>query len=943
MSNGTIKKSQTGRTGTPDDSSQAWSKSNPWRGKAPGTGGDYYEWEEDTGSFTESSSSISTGDTSSNEPLTLIGELTKDLIKSGMTFGSGGGSSNTNSFIANMGSYNAIGGGLGQDMSNLSLLGSQGVTGGSQGKSSGEPAVVESGVILPSGVEKHTSPITPPIAPVITNALPSLPSISNIGAIPFTGVVNWNAIPGGFQPLPQTAGGRKKLYQLSQFHGGLNQKSSPRDIADFECQKAENITVSQVGRIKLLGDIKSTSSGLSTDALAAGGATHIPCSGYGLYIFKSGYSLAATPVEEECDIVAAMDGRYVRLIDNASSATATGDYLDIAGADTNVAPVFYAAGNGLYACDANFGHTTARQCAINVYRVDAGSSQTVTGWKTGKPLIDSPTYDDAAAANMAAGDVKVKEAAETASVDGSMIVECTPTGTGTWNGDYYFYVSWLFDGGVETGLTSSGDDDGTDQPSDVIAFSNETLEFNINLMHDPHATANTELGGDKRIEGGRIYFKKSDGNERYLLGEFNLIDGVKGALDSTFSPWTESGNNYSLGSDIVFDDPPEVYTYASLNAYYANEVYDVSPDINADNASGPAAHNVRYKTAVVGQQGVVFIGNVKFQGKHMPDTMMYSMPNKPGVFPKFNFFDSPSSDGSPIIALAAFQDTILQFKQNAMYVINISNPALFYAEASFRDCGVFNPCQVFTTAFGVIFANKNGCFIYDGQKVISLTNGKFNIGDWGISESSSIEGDAANVPCVGYDPRSQSIIVLKDIGDNSVIDDAWVYNMVTQSWTEGKDIITNTDADRHTNFQISPNGYLSICQDNEEALKTYDIGQASSNVQTVTYITKDLDFGLPTQTKKIFKIYVTYSGNANALTGTYGADGDTSPATAMTNSETSDATLQDADVTDHNVATFTLDSHPSNLKSIMLKFTGSCGEDFEINDISILYRSRPIK
>ena len=59
--------------------------------------------------------------------------------------------------------------------------------------------------------------------------------------------------------------------------------------------------------------------------------------------------------------------------------------------------------------------------------------------------------------------------------------------------------------------------------------------------------------------------------------------------------------------------------------------------------------------------------------------------------------------------------------------------------------------------------------------------------------------------------------------------------------------------------------------------------------------------------------------------------------------ETSDATLDDAGVTDHNVATFTLNSHPSNLKSIAFKFTGSVGEDFEINDISILYRLRPIK
>ena len=99
----------------------------------------------------------------------------------------------------------------------------------------------------------------------------------------------------------------------------------------------------------------------------------------------------------------------------------------------------------------------------------------------------------------------------------------------------------------------------------------------------------------------------------------------------------------------------------------------------------------------------------------------------------------------------------------------------------------------------------------------------------------------------------------------------------------------------------------------------------------------------PSQTKKIFKVYITYKGDANALTGTYGVNGDTSPTEAMTNSETSDATLENAGTTDHNIATFTLNSHPADVKSIMFKFTGACGTDFEINDISILYRLRPIK
>ena len=463
------------------------------------------------------------------------------------------------------------------------------------------------------------------------------------------------------------------------------------------------------------------------------------------------------------------------------------------------------------------------------------------------------------------------------------------------------------------------------------------MEFNLSLFHEASADGNGQLGADKRIEGARIYFKESTSTERFLLAEFNMIDGVKGSLDSTFTPWNESSDIYNLSSDIIFTDPPEVYTYASLNGYYANEVYTDSKDIIDDGVAGPTAHDVRYKTAVVGQQGAVFIGNVKFKGKHKPDGMMFSMPGKPGVFPQYNFFDSPSSDGSQITALAAFQDTILQFKENSMYVINVSNPAQFYAEAAFRNCGVSNPCQVFTTAFGVIFANKHGCYIYDGQKVISLTNGKFNVGDWGLSESSSIADDDGNVPCVGYDPRSQSIIVLKDIGDNSVIDDAWVYNMLTQSWTEGIEIITNTNADRHTNFQIAPNGYLCICQDNEENLKTYNIGVAST--QDITYVTKDMDFGLPSQTKKIMKVYITYTSGASNVPASAGVLFGVNGATPAT--EFSSGTFSTSQT--NTLLTLVPTSAATGCKSFAIKITDTVDKEFEINDISILYRTRSIK
>ena len=789
------------------------------------------------------------------------------------------------------------------------------------------------------------------VSPSIPSALPSLPSISNVGSVPFTGTVS--TIPGGFQPLPQTAGGRKKLYQLSQFHGGINQKSSPRDISDQECQEAVNVTFSNVGRIKLLGDCLNTDNPLK-EFPAVDGAAGAPLSGYGLFEFTAPVDLAGNNPGVR-PILLTSDGDEIdALCDNDGDGdddTVVG-WINFAGTgatDVDVAPVFYAAGSGVYVCDAFFGNANTNKAKIYVYRKDINGSVPVSGWVEGGPLIPSPEFHLSSATC-----VEVHNAAADAGANGRMEVIIINTGTGTWAGAYHFYASWLFDGGCETGLSLiTGADD--------FGSGGEGLEFNVSIKH----TSASPLGGNKRIEGARIYFKKVGDTERFLLAEVSLIDGVKGALDSTFIPWNtaDSGNNiYDMGTDastqvnITFDAPPEVYTYASLNGYYANEVYTKSPDVVGTRAT---PSDVRYKTAVVGSGSIVFIGNVKFDGRDMPDSMMFSMPGKPGLFPKYNRFDSPSSDGSPITALAAFKDTILQFKQNGMYVINVSNPAQFYAQSSFRDCGVFNPCQVFTTSFGVIFVNKYGCFIYDGQKVISLTNGKF---DWksqsGIEEVAS-EVSGSKVPCVGYDPSSQNIIVLKNIGDSvdsTDEDNGWVYNMTTQSWTEGSDMITNAANTRLSNFIITSHGYLSIKSNQDATLLNYNHDKLiDTGAQTITYWTKDLDFGLPSQTKFLYKVYVTYKGKGDTLTCGYGVNGETDVSdlysfSVASRGGTTDSTPLENQSSDENLETWHVRTlYPDDLtegkewQSISLYFNGEVDSTFEINDIAILYRVRPIK
>ena len=764
-----------------------------------------------------------------------------------------------------------------------------------------------------------------------TVPVPSLTSASNVGSIAPTGNVNWKAIPGGFQPLPAMSGQRKRLYQLSQFHGGINQKSSPRDIADNECQEATNVTFSKIGRIMPVGDIKGTNNSITVgdndDVTGADGGAP----GFGLFQFNAVVDQDGASGQETITLTA--DGNHV----DAYSAGGGNDsaWMTLGSTDNHdVAQVYYAFQNGVFAGDASFQNTP--RAKIWVYREDAGSN-TVSGWVEGKFMIDSPTYDSDADDDMAAGTVKCTHNGGTASVNGTLIADCAPTGTGTWNGTYFFYISWLFDESLETGLTSFGTDDGADAASNGIAFSNNKLSFNLSLVH-----ANAKaLGGDKRIYGARIYYKKSGDVDRYRLVELHLRDGVKSSTSSSYIPWNESSDVYNLSSDIVFEDAPDIYTYESdKDGVIAEEFYGESKDEIASTTAGPVGHDIKFGTATVGQNGHVYLGNISFNGSERPDAMMYSLKNSGSAFPMFNLVDSPSSDGSKIIKLESFQDTVLQFKENSLYTFNISNPQAPYAEAVFKDCGIYNPCQVFKTSFGVIFANDNGCFIYDGRSVTSLTNGKFARTDWALTSGSGIGVDGAAVPCVGYDPRSQNIIVLKNIGDNSTDTGAWIFNMPTQSWTEGLDMITNGNENRHTNFIITSDGYLSIKRDDSQSIFDYTQG---NNAQKFIFQTKDMDFGLPSQTKKLFKVYITYKGNASNLTATWRYNGETTD-----RGFTATNWADNSDIDDFEVATLVPDSlaESKGWKSMSIYITSASNTvatDFEINDIAILYRARPIK
>ena len=68
----------------------------------------------------------------------------------------------------------------------------------------------------------------------------------------------------------------KQLYKITQFHGGLNSNSDPRDIAENELSEAIDIMVDELGKIRLMGG--------TTSAYTANPAAIT--AGYGLFSFS---------------------------------------------------------------------------------------------------------------------------------------------------------------------------------------------------------------------------------------------------------------------------------------------------------------------------------------------------------------------------------------------------------------------------------------------------------------------------------------------------------------------------------------------------------------------------------------------------------------------------------------------------------------------------------
>jgi len=535
------------------------------------------------------------------------------------------------------------------------------------------------------------------------------------------------------------------------------------------------------------------------------------------------------------------------------------------------------------------------------------------------------------------------------------------TEIGEWmSGTYKFACSFVYDGNQESLLTEF---DATQ------AIANDGVSIIINV----YAKDDGSTHYPNRVTGGRIYIKESDtaeatatGEPYELLADIDITKGVRVSLDSEYQAWTTDGaGEFRVTSDVTEANrgtaywrlklkSPNLDTYETINGY-SPQTKQIS---FGQTGSG-------YKTAVVAGRRT-FVANVMYddnktssddnspQIKHYGDRIMYSEVGKFDTFPSNNFIDVVLGDGEEYVKLAYFADRILAFKQRTLQVINISSPSPsgWFLEKTVPYAGTVYPYSVCECEAGVVWANRNGAYLFNGSTITNISENK--IADTGstVYTAKTWKQFSSNASIVvGYSPELKQALFTNSA---STASDIFYYDFRYRSWYYGTSaaplksssftpLISNMITDSSGNLLVAYDTQSTNLDDagtNKVVVTAYD--NAENAHDNYFLLTKDFDFGAPGRTKKVYGITIHYRhSDSNAIDDgkiLYQKDQD-GTFTAFNNSLNA-ITQTHASQNNYNVLKLPIGSIVS-CQSIMFKFNFAsltAATKFAINDIVIEYR-----
>ena len=494
-----------------------------------------------------------------------------------------------------------------------------------------------------------------------------------------------------------------------------------------------------------------------------------------------------------------------------------------------------------------------------------------------------------------------------------------------------------------------------------------TITFRATTLH---AVADNELLYKEetypdRVSGGRIYIREKETNDDWILfADIDISKGVRASLNGNYEPWVQdvtdgsTVQNFRITSStnttaanlgfhattpasnywILKHKAPNLDTYRSLNGFSQ----DTTQISFGDKGTG-------YKTAVVCNRRA-FVANILYnEGQlasdeeydHFGDRIMFSEIGRYDTFPNTNSIDVTVGDGEDYVKLEAYSDRLLAFKQRTLQILNVASPSPsnWFLEDTVEFAGIANPYSICKGEAGIVWANLNGLFLYNGNRVSNLVEGKISASDWSTF-------CAHKKMVLGYEPKEDQVIIV-DRADQAL--HAYVYNLKTNSFSYGKYLAPNSSGSFTpiiTNFVNTSKGQLISAYD----VQSTDLGGADANKVHITewdespstfshykLVTPDFNFNSPSTLKKVYKIYIHYRSTADVTITSamvyYQKDQNNTwtafNSGSMARSESSGA--------GYDIAVFS-PSSTFTCQSVALKIESTVTTGLYINDIQIEYR-----
>lgn len=426
---------------------------------------------------------------------------------------------------------------------------------------------------------------------------------------------------------------------------------------------------------------------------------------------------------------------------------------------------------------------------------------------------------------------------------------------------------------------------------------------------------------------------------RLAVADANL--GLKVDTDTDFTPWTNAStghghNNVGIQQEVESLEPPLLNTYEIVHGFRLEDVYNY----NSADPHFTLNKSIMWKCSTVAN-GRLFVGNVQYDGKNYPDRVYKSALFEYGMFPKQNYLEVVPADGDEIINIETLGDSLLVFKEQTMYLISTAKE-IEVLQNEYPGMGCSSWGAVCKFEKGIAWANRTGLYVFDGESVTNLIEGKLEVqdGSFGGDGQFGYWQVSPKDVSLGYNADRQTLIVkIADIGDpepRHLIH----YCLRGGGFTRTRLGIEYT-ATTYSNFQLNSNRVLQIATPGAAGNRSGTSIKTLTGSSVMSVFTHETNFGDPSSLKNISKLYANWGATAAAgvmdLNISISFDGGNSYNNVESNITLYSATASST-VEWSNDLPLISPSIKRGIKTCIVKLQGTVPGDFRLEDITIVYR-----